>query len=159
MSRRHAAVKKVIKPDTKYNSVLLSRFINNVMKDGKKSLAEKIVYGALERVEKKQNADPFKTFTDGINNVKPFVEVTSVRVGGANYQVPSPVDERRGYALATRWLINAAIKRSGRSMVEKLAEELFDAANNRGVAIKKREDTHKMAESNKAFAHFAQRTS
>ncbi|MBM3466949.1 MAG: 30S ribosomal protein S7 [Rickettsiaceae bacterium] len=159
MSRRHAAVKKVIKPDTKYNSVLLSRFINNVMKDGKKSLAEKIVYGALERVEKKHNADPFKTFTDGINNVKPFVEVTSVRVGGANYQVPSPVDERRGYALATRWLINAAIKRSGRSMVEKLAEELFDAANNRGVAIKKREDTHKMAESNKAFAHFAQRTS
>ncbi len=159
MSRRHAVVKKVIKPDTKYNSVLLSRFINNVMKDGKKSLAEKIVYGALERVEKKHNADSFKTFTDGINNVKPFVEVTSVRVGGANYQVPSPVDERRGYALATRWLINAAIKRSGRSMVEKLAEELFDAANNRGVAIKKKEDTHKMAESNKAFAHFAQRTS
>ena len=159
MSRRHAAVKKVIKPDTKYNSVLLSRFINNVMKDGKKSLAEKIFYGALNRVEKKHNADAFKTFTDGINNVKPFVEVTSVRVGGANYQVPSSVDERRGYALATRWLINAALKRSGRSMVEKLAEELFDAANNRGVAIKKKEDTHKMAESNKAFAHFAQRTS
>ena len=102
---------------------------------------------------------PAKTFSDGINNVKPFVEVTSVRVGGANYQVPSPVDERRGYALATRWIISAALKRSGRSMIEKLAEELFDAANNRGVAIKKREDTHKMAESNKAFAHFAQRTS
>jgi small subunit ribosomal protein S7 len=159
MSRRHAAVKKVIKPDTKYNSLLLSRFINNIMKDGKKALAEKIVYGALDRVEKKHSSDPFKTFSDGINNVKPFVEVTSVRVGGANYQVPSPVDERRGYALATRWLISAALKRSGRSMVEKLAEELFDAANNRGVAIKMREDTHKMAESNKAFAHFAQRTS
>ncbi len=159
MSRRHAAVKKVIKPDTKYNSLLLSRFINNIMKDGKKSLAERIVYGALSRVEKKHGSDPFKAFTDGMNNVKPFVEVTSVRVGGANYQVPSPVDERRGYALATRWLINAASKRSGRSMIEKLAEELFDAANNRGVAIKKREDTHKMAESNKAFAHFAQRTS
>jgi small subunit ribosomal protein S7 len=93
-----------------------------------------------------------------MNNVKPYVEVTSVRVGGANYQVPSPVDERRGYALAIRWVINAAQKRSGRSMIEKLAEELFDAANHRGVAIKKREDTHKMAEANKAFAHFAQRS-
>jgi len=159
MSRRHAAVKKVIKPDSKYNNLLLSRFINSIMKDGKKSLAEKIVYEALERVEKKHSSDPFQTFSDGMNNVKPFVEVTSVRVGGANYQVPSPVDERRGYALATRWLISAALKRSGRSMVEKLSEELFDAANNRGLAIRKREDTHKMAESNKAFAHFAQRTS
>ena len=99
-----------------------------------------------------------KHFIDCINNVKPYVEVKSVRVGGANYQVPSPVDEKRGYALAIRWVINAAQKRSGRSMIEKLSEELFDAANNRGVAIKKREDTHKMAEANKAFAHFAQRT-
>lgn len=159
MSRRHAAVKRVIKPDTKYQSVLLAKFINNVMKDGKKSLAERVVYGALERVEKKHNADPFKTFTESMNNVKPYVEVTSVRVGGANYQVPSPVDERRGYALATRWIIDAAQKRSGRSMIEKLSEELFDAANSRGVAIKKREDTHKMADANKAFSHFAQRTS
>ena len=156
MSRRHAAVKRVIKPDTKYKSVLLSKFINNVMQSGKKSLAERLVYGAFARVEKKHGSDPFKTFNDSMNNVKPYVEVTSVRVGGANYQVPSPVDERRGYALAIRWVIDAAQKRSGRSMIEKLAEELFDAANNRGVAIKKREDTHKMAEANKAFAHFAQ---
>ena len=157
MSRRRAAVKRVIKPDAKYNSVLLSKFINNVMVDGKKSLAEKIVYDALDRIEKKHSLDPIQAFNDGMNNVKPFVEVTSVRVGGANYQVPSPVDERRGYALATRWIVDASIKRSGRSMIEKLAEELFDAANNRGVAIKKKEDTHKMAEANKAFAHFAQR--
>ena len=157
MSRRHAAVKRIIKPDSKYQSVLLSKFINNLMKDGKKAIAEKVVYGALARVEKKHGADPFKTFNDSMNNVKPYVEVSSVRVGGANYQVPSPVDERRGYALATRWIVDAATKRSGRSMIEKLAEELFDAANSRGVAIKKREDTHKMAEANKAFAHFAQR--
>ena len=129
------------------------------MEDGKKALAEKIVYGALDRVEKKHGADAFKTFTDAMNNVKPYLEVTSVRVGGANYQVPAPVDERRGYALATRWIIDAAKKRSGRSMIEKLSEEFFDAANSRGVAIKKREDTHKMAEANKAFAHFAQRSS
>lgn len=159
MSRRHSAVKKVIKPDSKFNSLLLAKFINNIMKDGKKSIAERIVYAALDRVEKKHSSDPFKTFIDSMNNVKPYLEVTSVRVGGANYQVPAPVNERRGYALATRWIINAALKRSGRSMIEKLSEELFDAANNRGVAIKKREDTHKMAESNKAFAHFAQRSS
>lgn len=159
MSRRHAAVKRVIRPDGKYNSLLLSKFINNVMKEGKKALAEKVVYKALERLEKKHNTDSFNAFVEGMNNVKPYVEVTSVRVGGANYQVPSPVDERRGYALATRWIISAAIKRSGRSMIEKLAEEIFDAANNRGMAIKKREDTHKMAESNKAFSHFAQRGS
>lgn len=159
MSRRHAAVKRVIKADTRYNSVLLSKFINNVMKDGKKSIAERIVYGALDRVEKKHGADSFKIFNDSLNNVKPYVEVTSVRVGGANYQVPSPVGERRGYTLATRWIIDAALKRSGRSMIEKLAEEFFDSANSRGVAIKKREDTHKMAEANKAFAHFAHKTS
>jgi small subunit ribosomal protein S7 len=159
MSRRHAAVKRVISPDAKYKSILLAKFTNNVMRDGKKSIAEKLVYGALDRVEKKHNADPFKTFTEAMNNVKPYVEVTSVRVGGANYQVPSPVDERRGNALAIRWIVDAAQKRSGRSMIEKLAEELFDAANSRGVAIKKREDTHKLAEAYKAFAHFAQRTS
>lgn len=158
MSRRHAAVKRVIKPDAKYNSLLLSKFINNVMEDGKKAVAEKVVYGALNRMEKKHSTEAFKSFTEAMNNVKPYVEVTSVRVGGANYQVPSPVDERRGYALAIRWVIAAALKRSGRSMIEKLSEELFDAANNRGVAIKKKEDTHKMAESNKAFSHFAQRS-
>lgn len=158
MSRRHAAEKRVISPDTKYKSVLLSKFINNIMMSGKKSLAERLVYGALDRVEKRHGADPFKTFNDCMNNVKPYVEVKSVRVGGASYQVPSPVDEKRGYALATRWVIDAAAKRSGRSMIEKLAEEFFDAANSRGVAIKKREDTHKMAEANKAFSHFAQRS-
>jgi small subunit ribosomal protein S7 len=157
MSRRHAAVKKIVKPDTKYKSVLLSKFINNIMQSGKKSLAERLVYGAFERVEKKHGSDPFKIFSDCMSNVKPYVEVKSVRVGGANYQVPSPVDEKRGNALAIRWVIGAAQKRSGRSMIEKLAEELFDAANSRGVAIKKREDTHKMAEANKAFSHFAQR--
>lgn len=155
MSRRHAAVKRVILPDTKYNSTLLGKFINNIMKEGKKALAEKIVYQAFNRIEKKHRTDPYETFNLAINNVKPYLEVTSVRVGGANYQVPSPVDERRGYALATRWIIDAANKRSEKAMIEKLAEELFEAANNRGVAVKKREDTHKMAEANKAFSHFS----
>ncbi|MGC0372318.1 MAG: hypothetical protein DGJ47_001030 [Rickettsiaceae bacterium] len=158
MSRRHAAVKRIINPDAKYNSILLSKFINNLMQDGKKSLAEKIVYGAFDKLEKKHGAEAIKTFNDCMSNVKPYVEVKSVRVGGANYQVPSPVDEKRGFALATRWVIDAAQKRSGRSMIDKLADELFDAANSRGVSIKKREDTHKMAEANKAFAHFAQRS-
>lgn len=155
MSRRHAADKRAILPDMKYNSVLLAKFINNIMKEGKKALAEKIIYQAFDRIEKKHRAEPYEIFNNAINNVKPYLEVTSVRVGGANYQVPSPVDERRGYALATRWIIEAANKRSEKAMVEKLAEELFDAANNRGVAIKKREDTHKMAEANKAFSHFS----
>lgn len=158
MSRRRVAEKRVIKPDAKYGSVLLSRFVNCMMKDGKKSLAERIIYDVFSRLEKKYSLDPFAAFNDSLNNVKPYMQVTSVRVGGANYQVPSPVTERRGYALAIRWIIDAANKRSGRSMVEKLSDELFDAANNRGVSIKKKEDTHKMAESNKAFAHFAQRS-
>lgn len=155
MSRRHAAEKRVILPDMKYNSPLLARFINNIMKEGKKALAEKIVYSAFDKIEKKHRVNPFEAFNSAMNNVKPYLEVTSVRVGGANYQVPSPVDERRGYALASRWIINAACKRSEKMMIDKLAEELFEASNNRGVAIKKREDTHKMAEANKAFAHFS----
>ena len=157
MSRRRAAERRVVKPDGKYNSVLLSQFINKLMIDGKKSKAESVVYGALDRVSKKHGADAFEVFKTGMDNVKPYVEVKSVRVGGANYQVPSPVDERRGFAVATRWIIDSAAKRSGRSMIDKLSDEIFDASNNRGAAIKKREDTHKMAESNKAFAHFAQR--
>ncbi len=157
MSRRHAAERRVVKPDSKYNSVLLSQFINKLMIDGKKSKAETIVYGALDRVSKKHGADAFEVFKTSMDNVKPYVEVKSVRVGGANYQVPSPVDERRGFAVATRWIIDSANKRSGRSMIDKLSDEIFDASNNRGAAIKKREDTHKMAESNKAFSHFAQR--
>lgn len=159
MSRRHAAVKRVIIPDAKYNSALLARFINNIMKEGKKALAEKIVYSAFSKIEKKHKVDPYDTFNNAMNNVKPYLEVTSVRVGGANYQVPSPVDERRGYALASRWIISAASKRSEKMMIDKLAEELFEASNNRGVAIKKREDTHKMAEANKAFAHFSPKKS
>lgn len=155
MSRRHAAEKRVISPDMKYNSVLITRFINNIMKEGKKTLAEKIVYSAFSKIEKKHRTDAYETFNNAINNVKPYLEVTSVRVGGANYQVPSPVDERRGYALACRWIIDAAGKRSEKTMIDKLAEELFEAANSRGVAIKKREDTHKMAEANKAFSHFS----
>lgn len=155
MSRRHAAPKRVTLPDLKYNSTLLTKFINNIMKCGKKSLAEKIVYSALDKIEKKHRADPFETFSNAMNNVKPYLEVSSVRVGGANYQVPSPVDEIRGYALASRWIINAASKRSEKTMIDKLAEEFFEAANNRGVAIKKKDDTHKMAEANKAFSHFS----
>jgi small subunit ribosomal protein S7 len=155
MSRRHAAERRVVLPDMKYNSPLLARFINNIMKEGKKALAERIVYSAFSKIEKKHKVDPYETFNNAMNNVKPYLEVTSVRVGGANYQVPSPVDERRGYALASRWIINAANKRSEKMMIDKLAEELFEASNSRGVAIKKREDTHKMAEANKAFAHFS----
>jgi small subunit ribosomal protein S7 len=155
MSRRHAAEKRVILPELRYNSVLLSKFINNIMKEGKKALAEKIVYSAFEKVEKKYRLNPFEVFTNAVNNVKPYLEVTSVRVGGANYQVPSPVDETRGYALATNWLIEAAKKRSEKAMIDKLAEELFEAYNNRGGAIKKREETHRMAEANKAFSHFS----
>ena len=158
MSRRRAAVARVIKPDSKYNSVLISKFINNLMVDGKKSVAEKIVYGAFSRIEKKNGADPNKIFTECMDNVRPYTEVKSVRVGGTNYQVPSPVDEKRGYALATRYIIEAATKRSGRSMIDKLGDEMFDGANSRGSAFKKREDVHKMAESNKAFSHFAQRS-
>ncbi|AFB20708.1 30S ribosomal protein S7 [Rickettsia canadensis] len=155
MSRRHAAGKRVILPDMKYNSILLSRFINNIMKEGKKALAEKIVYSAFDKIEKKHRVDPYQIFNNAMHNVKPHLEVTSVRVGGANYQVPTHVDESRGYALASRWIINAALKRSEKMMIDKLAEELFEASNNRGVAIKKKEDTHKMAEANKAFSHFS----
>ncbi|WP_425361257.1 30S ribosomal protein S7 [Candidatus Tisiphia endosymbiont of Ceraclea dissimilis] len=159
MSRRHAAERRVVLPDMKYNSPLLARFINNIMKEGKKALAERIVYSAFSKIEKKHKVDPYETFNNAMNNVKPYLEVTSVRVGGANYQVPSPVDERRGYALASRWIINAANKRYEKMMIDKLAEELFEASNSRGVAIKKREDTHKMAEANKAFAHFSPKKS
>jgi len=153
MSRRHAATKRQVLPDVKYNSVLIAKFVNNIMTQGKKELAEKIVYKAFDAIKNKHRVDPLEAFNTALSNVRPHLEVTSVRVGGANYQVPSPVDDRRGYALASRWLIDAAKRRSG-SMITKLAEEIFEASNNRGVAIKKKEDTHKMAEANKAFAHF-----
>ena len=157
MSRRHAAEVRSVLPDVKYGSVVLAKFINNVMLEGKKALAEKIVYGALDLISKKHRMDSLEAFNTAISNVKPNVEVSSVRVGGANYQVPSAVDERRGRALSIRWLISASSKRSERTMREKLAAEIFEAANNRGGAVKKKEDTHKMAEANKAFAHFAVR--
>jgi small subunit ribosomal protein S7 len=153
MSRRHAAIKREILPDVKYGSLLIAKFINNIMEQGKKELAEKIVYKAFDLLRSKHRVDPFEAFNSALSNVRPHVEVTSVRVGGANYQVPSPVEDRRGYTLASRWLIDAAKKRSG-SMMVKLSEELFEASNNRGVAVKKKDDTHKMAEANKAFAHF-----
>ncbi len=159
MSRRHAAEKRKVLPDVKHNSVLLTKFINNIMQHGEKSKAEAIVYGALDKVQRKHNVDAFEVFTGALDNVKPFLEVTSVRVGGANYQVPSPVEEARGYALSTRWLIEAASKRSEKTMVDQLSEELFDASNGRGGAVKKKEDTHKMAEANKAFAHFSPKKS
>lgn len=157
MSRRHAAEKRVIMPDIKYNSVLITKLINSIMVDGKKSLAEGIIYKALDRIENKHKVDPFNAFNDAIANVKPNLELNTVRVGGANYQVPIHVDERRGYTLACRFIIEAATKRSERSMIEKLSEELFEASNNRGGAVKKKEDTHKMAQANQAFAHFAVR--
>lgn len=155
MSRRHRAEKRVVTPDVKYTSVLLGRFINKVMERGKKNLAEKLIYGAFERIEKKHKSNAFDAFNEAMSNVKPSLEVTSVRVGGANYQVPSVVDEDRGFTLAARWIISAAKSRSELTMQEKLAGEFFDAANNKGGAIKKKDDTHRMAEANKAFAHLS----
>lgn len=155
MSRRHAAEKREIIPDVKYKSVMIARFINSLMKEGKKALAEKILYNAFNKIEKKHKLDPVETFNNAMANVRPYLEVKSVRVGGANYQVPSPVSEVRSIALAIRWIIAASMKRSEKTMIDRLAEELFEASNSRGSSVKKREDTHKMAEANKAFAHFA----
>lgn len=155
MSRRRAAQKRPIFPDVKYNSELVSRFINKITKEGKKALAEKIIYKAFDNIAKKYKIDALEAFNTAIQNVKPFLELTSVRVGGANYQVPCPVDELRGHTLALRWIIAATDKRSEKTMIERLSGEIFDAYNNRGIAVKKKEDTHKMAEANKAFAHFS----
>jgi small subunit ribosomal protein S7 len=154
MSRRRRAEKREILPDPKFSDIVLSKFMNNLMLDGKKSVAEGIVYGALERVEKRLSQEPTRVFHDALDNVKPQLEVRSRRVGGATYQVPVEVRPDRAQALAIRWLINAARARSENTMVERLAGELMDAANNRGTAVKKREDTHRMAEANKAFSHY-----
>ena len=151
MSRRRTPEKRVILPDPKYKSELLSKFINMIMVDGKKSTAESIVYGALDQLN---NAEPMGVLEQALENVRPLVEVKSRRVGGATYQVPTEVRAERAQALAIRWLIAAARKRSENTMVDRLANELQDAANQRGSAIKKREDTHKMAEANKAFSHY-----
>jgi len=154
MGRRTKIVNREIAPDVNYNSVALSKFINYIMKKGKKSVARKIVYDAMEIVVDKKK-DPLKTFEAAIENVSPLMEVKSKRVGGATYQVPIPVGKERRFSLASRWIINSAKSKKGRPMREKLAEELINAASNTGVAVKKKEEIHKMAEANKAFAHFA----
>jgi small subunit ribosomal protein S7 len=154
MSRRHAADKREVLPDAKYGDKVLTKFMNNLMIDGKKSVAERIVYTALERVEGKLKRSPIEVFTESLDNIKPSVEVRSRRVGGATYQVPVEVRPERREALAIRWLIKAARARNENTMEERLAGELIDAVQSRGSAVKKREDTHKMAEANKAFSHY-----
>jgi small subunit ribosomal protein S7 len=154
MSRRHAAEKREVLPDAKYGDKVLTKFMNNLMVDGKKSVAERIVYSALDRVEGKLKRAPVEVFTEALDNVKPSVEVRSRRVGGATYQVPVEVRTERREALAIRWMIAAARKRNENTMEERLAGELIDAVSNRGAAVKKREDTHKMADANKAFSHY-----
>jgi small subunit ribosomal protein S7 len=154
MSRRHAAEKREILPDAKYGDLVVMKFMNCLMLDGKKSAAEAIVYGAFDKIEKRSGNDPLKLFHDAIDNVKPALEVRSRRVGGATYQVPVEVRTDRRQALAIRWIIDNARKRSETTMVDRLSGELLDAANGRGSAVKKREDTHRMAEANKAFSHY-----
>ena len=154
MSRRHVAAKREILPDPKYGDLTVAKFINMVMERGKKSIAEKIVYGALEEMAKKGKGTPIDVFKQALGNVEPRVEVKSRRVGGATYQVPVEVRPNRRSALAMRWLVDAARKRGEKSMDRRLAGELMDAFENRGSAVKKREDTHKMAEANRAFAHY-----
>jgi small subunit ribosomal protein S7 len=154
MPRRRVVAKREILPDPLYNSQLVTKFINSVMERGKKSLAEGILYGALNRVAEKTQDDPMKTFKKAIENVKPALEVKSRRVGGSTYQVPVEVRPNRRTSLAIRWLIEYAAERGEKTMREKLAAELLDASNLRGGAVKKKDDTHKMAEANKAFAHY-----
>ncbi|MDE2792059.1 MAG: 30S ribosomal protein S7 [Paracoccaceae bacterium] len=154
MSRRHRAEKREILPDAKYGDRVLTKFMNNLMQDGKKSVAERIVYGALDRVETRTKRAPAEVFREALENIKPTVEVRSRRVGGATYQVPVEVRPERRDALAIRWLITAARKRGENTMQERLAAELVDAVNSRGAAVKRREDTHKMAEANRAFSHY-----
>ena len=154
MSRRRAAVKRQVLPDPKYGDLVITRLMNRLMLDGKKSVAERIVYGAFDDIEKKAGSDPVVLFHEALENIKPQVEVRSRRVGGATYQVPVEIRNDRSQALALRWIIDLSRKRSENTMVERLSGELLDAANNRGAAVKKREDTHKMAEANKAFSHY-----
>ncbi|HEX7373056.1 MAG TPA: 30S ribosomal protein S7 [Thermodesulfobacteriota bacterium] len=154
MPRRREVTKREILPDPKYKNALVARFVNNIMERGKKSVAEGIFYGAMDLIQQRTQEDPLKLFEKSVNSVKPIIEVKSRRVGGATYQVPTEVRPERRTALAIRWLIAYSGERSEKSMEEKLAGELMDAANNRGGAIKKREDVHKMAEANKAFAHY-----
>ena len=154
MSRKKQAPKRIFYPDAKYGSSILAKFINFVMYDGKKATSEKIIYEALEKIKEKTKNDPIKIFNDAINNIRPNLEVMSRRVGGATYQVPVEVKSKRSETLALRWLLEASRKRKNKTMSEKLFNEVMDASQRKGAAIKKIEDTHKMAESNKAFAHY-----
>ena len=154
MSRRHRAEKREINPDAKYGDLVVTKFMNSVMYAGKKSVAEGIVYGAFDAIEQKAKQDPLGVFHQALENVMPSIEVRSRRVGGATYQVPVEVRPERRQALAIRWLISAARARNERTMVDRLSAELVDAFNNRGSAVKKREDTHRMAEANRAFSHY-----
>ena len=154
MSRRKKNIKNEILEDPKYANIIVSKFINNLMQHGKKTIAEKILYSTLEKISTQKKQVPIKIFQDVLNNVKPKVEVKSRRIGGATYQVPNEVKADRAQALAIRWLVEAARKRSGKSMQDKLYQEFLDAFDNKGGAVKKREDVHKMADANKAFAHY-----
>ncbi len=154
MPRRREVPKRQVLPDPKYNSRLLAKFINNIMKQGKKSVAESVIYGAMDLIEQRAKQEPLEVFNKAMENVRPIIEVKSRRVGGATYQVPVEVRYERRDALAMRWLINYSRQRSEKTMVQRLAGELQDAAQNRGGSVKKREDTHRMAEANKAFAHY-----
>tara|TARA_B100001123_G_C14932871_1_gene876467 strand:- start:107 stop:577 length:471 start_codon:yes stop_codon:yes gene_type:complete len=154
MSRKKRAPTRIFYPDAKYGSSVLAKFINIIMYDGKKTSAEKIIYTALDQIKNKTKEDPIKVFNDAINNIRPNLEVRSRRVGGATYQVPVEVKTKRSHTLALRWLLESTRKRKNKTMSDKLFNEIMDASQNKGSAIKKREDTHKMAESNKAFAHY-----
>ena len=154
MSRKRKAPKKILIVDPRYKSTIIPKLINSIMHDGKKVVAEKIVYEAIDKIKSKSKEEPITIFNEAINNIRPTVEVRSRRVGGATYQVPVEVRPKRSQALALRWLVNASRKRKNKNMSDKIFNEIYDAYQNRGLAIKKKEDTHKMAESNKAFAHF-----
>ena len=154
MSRRRAAEKRIVIPDHKFKDVVLTKFMNRIMIDGKKSASEKIVYGAFDILSKKSDKSPIDFFHEALNNVKPSLEVRSRRVGGATYQVPMEVRPRRAQTLAMKWIVDSAVKRNEKTMPERVANEIFDAFNNKGNAVKKREETHKMAEANRAFSHF-----
>jgi len=154
MSRRHAAEKREVLPDPKFGDIVVTKFMNSIMYEGKKSVAETIVYGAFDVIRSKATGDPIEVFRQALDNVKPAVEVRSRRVGGATYQVPVEVRPERRQALAIRWLIIAARARNEKTMVDRLSAELLDASNNRGSAVKKREDTHRMADANRAFSHY-----
>ena len=154
MSRKNKAPRKIFLVDSKYKSTIIPKLINSIMNDGKKTIAEKIIYEAIEKIKSKTKEEPLTVFNEAINNLKPTVEVRSRRVGGATYQVPVEVKSKRSQALALRWLIDASRKRKDKKMSDKIFNEIYDAYQNKGSAIKKKEDTHRMAESNKAFAHF-----